>query len=212
MKYKLVIFDFDGTLADSFPWFLRNINEVAAQFGFKQVKESEIGTIRGMSSKKVLDYLEVPMWKLPMISNHLRKRMAKDVAQIPLFPGVDVLLRELSESQFSVAIVSSNSKENIQAMLGSELASLIQYYECGASMFGKRQKLRKIFKLSGISLHEAIFIGDESRDIEAAHGENIASGAVGWGYNTIESLKTHAPKEVFSTIDEMTRALVQKSK
>jgi len=37
MPYSLVIFDLDGTLVDSFPWFLRTINDVADYFGFRRV-------------------------------------------------------------------------------------------------------------------------------------------------------------------------------
>ena len=46
--YGLVVFDFDGTLADSFPWFCGVLNEVAARYRFRQVGTEEIETLRGM--------------------------------------------------------------------------------------------------------------------------------------------------------------------
>lgn len=41
MPYSLAIFDLDGTLVDSFPWFLRTITDVADRFGFRPVGDEE---------------------------------------------------------------------------------------------------------------------------------------------------------------------------
>jgi len=46
MRYPLVIFDLDGTLADSLPWFLRNVNSVAERFSFRRVAEEDIARYR----------------------------------------------------------------------------------------------------------------------------------------------------------------------
>ena len=44
--YRLVIFDFDGTLADSFPWVLRAMDDVADRFKFRRVREGELEELR----------------------------------------------------------------------------------------------------------------------------------------------------------------------
>ncbi len=41
--YRLVVFDFDGTLADSFPWFARVINDVADRYRFARIAPDEVG-------------------------------------------------------------------------------------------------------------------------------------------------------------------------
>ena len=46
MPHRLVIFDLDGTLVDSFPWFLRNLNGVADKFGFHRVTDDDVGMLR----------------------------------------------------------------------------------------------------------------------------------------------------------------------
>lgn len=54
MKYKLVIFDFDGTLADSLAFFMETINLLADRYKFKKITSSEADALRGLDAKAVL--------------------------------------------------------------------------------------------------------------------------------------------------------------
>jgi phosphoglycolate phosphatase len=109
-----------------------------------------------------------------------------------------------------LAVVSSNTHANVRGVLGPEIAALFKYYECGASIFGKKAKFHKILKHSGIPHYEAICIGDEIRDCEAARSENIAFGAVAWGYTRLEALQAHAPDEVFVRVDEIAEKIASR--
>jgi phosphoglycolate phosphatase len=205
-KYTLVIFDFDGTLADTFPWFTNVINKVAEKYHFKKIEPGEHETIREFDARGVLKYLGVPLWKMPLIASYMRTLMTHDIQKIALFQGIEGLLRRLASVGVTLAVVSSNSYENIRHVLGAEMAALIAHYECGVSMFGKEAKLRKILKRSGVSPGEAIYIGDEIRDSEAARKLGMAFGGASWGYTTAESLRAHSPDDVFASIDDiMTR-------
>jgi phosphoglycolate phosphatase len=202
-KYTLVIFDFDGTLADTFPWFTDVINKVAEKYHFKKIEPGEHETIRELDARGVLKYLGVPLWKMPLIANYMRTLMTHDIQKIALFQGIEGLLRRLASVGVTLAVVSSNSYENIRHVLGEEMGALIAYYECGVSMFGKEAKLRKILKRSGASPSEAIYIGDEIRDSEAARKVGLAFGGASWGYTTAESLRAHSPDDVFAGIDDI---------
>ena len=92
VKYKLVIFDFDGTLADSFPWFIQVGNSVADVYHFKRVEAHELETLRGYSARQIVKHLGVSWWKLPLIGRHLRKMAADNIGKISLFDGVDRML------------------------------------------------------------------------------------------------------------------------
>jgi hypothetical protein len=81
----MVIFDFDGTLADSAAWMIRAVNPMARRFGFKTVTDDEIDMLRGRSTREVIRYLGISPWKLPMIAAHGKKMMAADC---PLHPAV----------------------------------------------------------------------------------------------------------------------------
>lgn len=203
MRYRLALFDFDGTLADSFPWFLSVVNRLADDHGFRRIEDHEIETLRGQAARQIVAHLGVPAWKLPRVAHSMRQHMARDIGKVTLFPGVDRLLQGLAERGVRLAVVTSNSIENVRQVLGPGNAERSQHYACGASMFGKRVKLRSVLRDSGIPAAETIAIGDEVRDLEAARAERIAFGAVGWGYTKPEALRAHHPEEMFSNLDEI---------
>jgi phosphoglycolate phosphatase len=207
MKYKLIIFDFDGTLADSFPWFLNFVDSVSDKYKLKRIEQSQLETLRGYDAQKMIRHLKVPFWKVPLIANHMRTSMTNDIDRISLFDGVPDMLKQLSQNGVTLALVSSNSLQNVRRVLGPENAALISYYECGVSLFGKRSRFRRILAKTGIARSEALCVGDEIRDIAAAHEERIPFGAVAWGYTNIEAMEAYAPAEVFTSVGDIARIL-----
>jgi len=200
---QLAIFDFDGTLADTFPWFVDVLNGVADRYGFCRVKADEVELLRGYDARQIMRHLRVPGWKLPFIANHMRRLMAHDIDGIRLFDGVPDMLRTLSERGVTVAIVSSNSVENVRRVLGPEAAGQVAHYGCGASLFGKAAKFRRMLRTTGIPAALAIAIGDESRDIEAARTVGIACAAVVWGYTRGDALAVQRPDRLLTRVEEI---------
>ena len=197
MKYKLVIFDFDGTLADSASWFLGILNDLARRHGFRSVTATEIETLRGRGNREIIRYLNVARWRLPFIAADVRRRAAADAASISLFDGVERLLDTLRRNGVKCAIVSSNSEANVRRVLGAEAAGAVSLFDCGAGLFGKAKRFRRLMKRAGVASAETICIGDEQRDMEAAHAVGAASGAVLWGYATRDLLMRCGPTITF---------------
>jgi phosphoglycolate phosphatase len=212
MRYRLAIFDFDGTLADTFPWFRGVLNQVADRYGFRRVEEHEVDELRGLNAREIIRRLEVPLWKVPFIARHMRALVARDIDRIRLFDGVPEMLRRLADGGVTLAIVTSNSEPNVRRVLGPELSSLIRHFGCGASMFGKRSKLRRALDDLRVREDAAIAIGDELRDHEAARAAGIASAMVTWGYTLADALRAAAPDALFETPDEIARALAPASR
>jgi phosphoglycolate phosphatase len=207
MPPTLVIFDLDGTLVDSFPWFLRTINDVADRFGFRRVADGEVEALRHADTSEILARLEVPLWKLPMIGRHMRRLKSEQASDIALFDGVEAMLRALAGAGLRLALVSSDSEANARVKLGAA-AALFSEFDCSASIFGKAAKFRRVLKRAGIAPAQAIAIGDEVRDIEAARAAGIACGAVTWGYAAPIALKALRPDLVFDHMVEIPRALI----
>lgn len=203
--YRLAIFDFDGTLADSFPWFVGVLNGVADRYGFNRVQADEVDLLRGYDARQIMRHLRVPGWKLPFIANHMRRLMASDIDGIRLFDGVPDMLWALTDRGVTVTIVSSNSVENVRRILGPEAAGLVVHYGCGASLFGKAAKFRRMLRITGVPASQAITIGDELRDIEAARTVGIACAAVAWGYTRGDALAALRPDRLLSRVDEIPR-------
>ena len=203
MAYRLVIFDFDGTLADSADWFISMINDVSERFSLRKISDEEVNMLRGKSTREAVAYMQVPAWKMPFIARHTRKLVAENISQMRLFPGVEALLMGLSEKGIAVALVSSNAEANVRKILGPTCADLVAYYACGASMFGKSPKFKEVIKRARVSKDDVLSIGDETRDIEAASKTGISSGAVTWGYQRPEILSAHHPTHLFASIDQI---------
>jgi hypothetical protein len=91
-SFSLAIFDYDGTLADSFPWFCSVLNQTARQFGFREVAEDEIDELRALGTREIIARLGVAKWKLPAIAMHMRKLSADSGDAVALFPGVEPML------------------------------------------------------------------------------------------------------------------------
>jgi phosphoglycolate phosphatase len=206
MKYRLVVFDLDGTLSDSLPWFLSIVNSVAEKHRFRTVAPGDIEMLRGQGSREIVKLLKVPAWRLPLIARDVRRLKARSLHQIPLFAGVDAMLRSLSERAIIRAVVSSDSEDNARRALGP-CARYISHFACGASLFGKAAKYKKVLKRTGIPPSEALAIGDEVRDGEAAHKAGMDFGAVTWGYATAEALQKLQPAFVFASMEQIAAAL-----
>ncbi|CCH55604.1 HAD-superfamily hydrolase, subfamily IA, variant 1 [Fibrisoma limi BUZ 3] len=208
MNYKLVIFDFDGTLANSFPFFLNNINVLAATYNFKRVEPDDVDTLRGLDARQMISLAGLPAWKIPFIARSFIRLMARDIDQITLFDGISGLLKQLSANGVQLAIVSSNSKDNVRQVLGPDNAALIRFYECGTALFGKQRKFRKVISKSGVAPSETLCVGDELRDIEAARLVNTAFGAVSWGFTKPDALQVQPDILFFQTVGDIASAVL----
>jgi phosphoglycolate phosphatase len=205
-RYRLAIFDLDGTLVDSFPWFLRVVNDVARDFHFKPVAPEDVEEMRRAGAREILKRLEVPLWKVPRIAAHMRRMKQEHLRDIPLFPGVAAMLRSLRDGGIRLALVSSDSEANARAQLG-DCAAGFDHFACGASLFGKAEKFKRVTKRAGLRPQDVISIGDEMRDLDAARAAGIAFGGVAWGYADPRALKEREPDAWFETMDEISRIL-----
>ena len=203
MRYQLAIFDFDGTLADSYPLFVSVFNELAQRHGFRRVAPEEIPALRRLGAREIMRHLGMPARKLPAVTKDFVARMRERRASVAPFRGATQLLAELDRAGVHVGIVSSNAQDNVAAILGAEAMSAVQACACGMSIFGKRAHLRKVLKLSGVDRARALYIGDQATDLQAAHAERLAFGAVAWGYGDASHLRQLGAQHVFREIAEI---------
>lgn len=198
MKYALVAFDFDGTLADTFPFFMAAFGTLADAHGFRRVRADEVDMLRGYEARAILRHVGLPLWKFPRVAMQFRAMMAARIGEISLFEGVAPVLHALADAGLRVAIVSSNAEENVRQVLGPALAARVAEFACGVSLLGKRHtlgRLRARYRLPGEAM---LYVGDELRDIDAARAAGVRAGAVAWGYTRFDALLAHAPDEAFA--------------
>lgn len=191
MPPRLLLLDFDGTLADSRPWFLGALDDAALRFGFRRVSPAEAEALRGLPVRAILRALRVAPWQVAMIALHMR-RLAAAAPPPPLFPGTAAMLHHLAAHGITLALVTSNAEANVRRALG-DCAGLIAHWACDASLLGKAARFRAVLRRAGVAPRDAAALGDEGRDIEAARRAGIRVAAVTWGYATREALAAARP-------------------
>jgi len=202
MTYRLAIFDFDGTLADSFPFFLSVFNTIADRHAFRRIDIERAGELRHYSVRQMMDHVGMPAWKLPLASRTFMDMMKESAHAVPLFDGIADTLRHLHACGMALSVVSSNSEHNVRTVLGPELAGLIRRFDCGMSVFGKASRIRAVLKACGVAPADALYIGDQATDAQAARKAGVAFGAVHWGYAAIEALRAqHCAIEFMTPAD-----------
>jgi len=197
-RYDLVIFDFDGTLADSLTWFRGELPDLVDKHGLAPICTEKAEALRGLTPKAIMDELSIPTWKLPFIAADVRARAAENVDKIHLFDGIRDLIGELVARQVDLAVVSSNGETAVRAVLGEPLSGHFSQFACGAALFGKASIFRKVIGRAGTTPARTLCVGDEVRDIDAARDAGCASGAVDWGFATADILAAQAPTHLFS--------------
>ncbi|AZE48630.1 hydrolase, haloacid dehalogenase-like family [Pseudomonas chlororaphis] len=204
MSYRLVIFDFDGTLADSFAFFVAVFNQVADKHAFRRIHPQELDHLRKQGPREIMAHIGMPRWKLPLVARTFMGLMKRHRSSILLFEDIARTLIHLEERGVILAVVSSNSRENVTQVLGSSCRH-IRSLECGVSIFGKASRLRRVMRKFGVAREEVIYIGDQPTDGEAAAAAGIAFGAVAWGYGTYEAFHNLQSHEWFADVSELRR-------
>jgi len=195
---KLIIFDFDGTIGDTFQAGFEILNMLAMEFSFKQLTESEIERARDMRMRELIAFLSIPKTQLTRISRRGTEELAKRIDSIQPLPGVTDSLLHLKSLGFQLGIVTSNSRENVQIFLKNHNLEIFDFVRSSSKLLGKAREIRAARKETGYRKHEILFVGDETRDIDACKKAGVRIAAVTWGYNSTQSLERLKPEFVLT--------------
>ncbi len=198
---RFIIFDFDGTLADSLPFLVAQMPEVARTHRFRAIPVDELESLRGLGTREILARVQLAWWRLPAVSRDFRRRMAAHADTIGLFAGVPGMLAQVA-ARVPVGIVTSNAEPNVQMIL-KDAMRLVSHGRYAAGFLGKTAHLRRICREAGVSPGEAIYVGDEVRDIEAARACGMRCAAVTWGYASRAALQAQAPDFLVTDVDSL---------
>lgn len=203
---KTVIFDFDGTIADSLEVVIAVAYHLTAHP--RLADKVEIKLLREHQLIDIAEELKVPKYKWPYLLFKGRRLMGKRIGEIEPFPGIDETIKSLNKSGYNLLLVSSNSAENIALFLkNNKMGKYFSKTYGGVGLLGKTRALKRIMAKNKFSVGETIYIGDEPRDIEAARNNNMPCISVGWGYNAPDLLAKHSPFYLAKTPSEIVNAI-----
>lgn len=200
----LLIFDFDGTLANTLATGIEIYNELAESYGLVSVTREEVGELRKLNTRALLDHLGISRVMAVKLGAHIRKILHERMEEVEMIDGVKEALLSLHRAGFRLGILTSNSAGNVRIFLERfELLECFGFIEAGVSLFGKSQRILNVLRKSRVDPSEAIYVGDETRDMEAARLSKVSSVAVCWGTNGREAMETEGPDYCIDTPSEL---------
>ncbi|HKP60317.1 MAG TPA: HAD-IA family hydrolase [Polyangiales bacterium] len=206
MPIRAAIFDFDGTVADTFEEMLRVLNGLSGEFGYRPAGPDEIELLRGQSPLEVAKRLGVSWAKIPLIVTRARQELAHAMPRVQPFAGVAEALAELRQRGLAVGLLTSNNRVNVQLFLDRHPITF-DFISTGSGLWTKHRRLARLLRREGLSPAQAAYVGDEVRDIEAGRKLGMRSVAVAWGYTTAQMLAAHAPDQLVQSPAELVPAL-----
>lgn len=204
MKYRAIVFDFDGTIADTLRETRKIFNELAPEYGIREVEEHEVADLRHLSLKEILTKLKIPKRRVPSIITRGTGMMRRNIDRLELIKGMKEALTELREHTDNFGILTSNTTANVDLFLENHgIRDLFDFVSSTSKLTGKSRHLRAIRKTFSLEHSEMIYIGDELRDVKAAQKADIPHAAVSWGFNSRESLAGAKPTYLFDHPEEL---------
>jgi phosphoglycolate phosphatase len=209
-----IVFDFDGTIADTFTVVLDIFHRLERRT--KPLTEEEQVLMRGAALMQVrlrsviraASRLDVPFWRLPFLFAVAQFLLRRRMHEVQPYPGMPELIKQLAAEGHTLFIVSSNSSHNIKKFLKAQ--NLQKYF---TTVYGdvrpqkKAKMLKHIVGKKKRRAKKAWLVGDEDRDIRAGKSAGMTTVAVSWGYNSIFQLQEAKPKRIVTTADALSKIL-----
>jgi phosphoglycolate phosphatase len=208
MRYRLIVWDFDGTLADTMALALATYNELAARHGFLRVDDP--AAIRGLSTRAFLRKFRISLFRLPRLVREYHAVTKSRMDTIRLFDGLPDILARLKAAGVRQGVLSSNSATNIGTCLrANRVEDVFDFVVGNPRLFGKSRTIRRLLSTHRVEPAQFLYIGDEVRDIEAAKKAGVDVAAVTWGFHAIEQLTREAPTYLWSSPGEIVPTLAR---
>ena len=194
MAYKCVVFDFDGTLADTEEKTFNIYNDMAEKYKYRKITKEELQHIKNLHIKEIMEIVDIPFYKLPRVLSEGQKRMRATMEDIRAFyPEIKTFMDDLTQITEYRGILTSNIEKTVQSFLRHyRLEEDIDFIMCSA-LLSKEKKIKKVLKKYDLKKEELLYVGDETRDIESCHRAGVDVVAVKWGYNTPKALERCNP-------------------
>lgn len=208
MARNVVIFDFDGTIADTLSAMLAIYNDVAPRYGCKTISLDEVPMLRSERPQEIMHRYGVTLWKLPFLARAVRAKFRARALSVSPHNGIAEALQTLKDSGCTLGILTSNAKANVEAFLYDQgLGDMFDFIVAHRNMFGKHRALRTIMREHRFSAADVAYVGDETRDMEAARRAGVMGVAVTWGFQNREAFARVHPDVVVDTPAELIAAV-----
>lgn len=206
----VIIFDFDGTIADSLSAIADIANRLAPIFGYSPAGPERLKSLQHLSTQQLLKQSEISVFKIPFLLRRIKLELRQEIQRLDLIPGMAEVLKALAAREYTLGIVTSNSTKNVDLFLKKhDLAELFSFIYPGAALLGKSKVLKQLLRRKKLTPSQVLYVGDETRDIEAAQKTSIRVIAVSWGFNSRQALLAKTPDFLIDQPNELIQIVTQ---
>lgn len=204
----VLIFDFDGTIADTLDTIVTITNRLASNYGYPQTTPERLKYLRALSTAELLAQSHVPLFQVPFLMRRVRRELHQEVESIQTFHLLGDVLMALAADGHTMMIASSNAPSTIRPFLERHgLSQVFSQIYGNIGLLGKARSLRRIMRRHRLVPEEILYIGDETRDIEAARCQGIAVAAVSWGFSDRTALEAQGPTFLVDAPEDLYQAV-----
>ncbi len=202
-KKKAVIFDFDGTLADSLAVLIESYNAIAPRYRMNPVDVTDLPELRKMTYSQLFKRANIRKFMLPLIIRAGTKELKKRRRKVVLYPGIASMLQQLVDSGYQVGILTSNDSTVVEKILSEHQVAGLNFIVSERSLFAKHKAFKKIEKQHNLEARDILYVGDESRDVSACRKAGVTVVGVTWGLGGNEAFERTPADAVVSSVPEL---------
>lgn len=198
-----VIFDFDGTLANTIELAIRIYNQHHEEFGSLPIDIKQLPEFQKLGYKKVMKKTKIRWRMLPKMALTISREMKQHMGEVEPYPGIVEMLKKLQENDISIGVLTSNNVALVQDYFTANNFPTFDFIFSEKTLFGKEKTLRKIVKRYNLNKKRVLYVGDEPRDVVSCRKAKIPIIGVSWGLGGVDGLTPSKPDKIVDNSDQL---------
>ena len=209
MKYRLIVFDWDGTLIDSEARIVASMQAAVGEAGLAPLPTEQVRDIIGLGLLEAVQTLlpaQAPATHGRVVEHYRRHYLGSQGTPTPLFPGADSVVKELARRDYLLAVATGKSRRGLDHSLhDTGMTAYFHATRCADEAFSKPhpEMLLQIMDELGTMPEETLMIGDTDYDMQLAANAGAHALAVGYGVHSRERLLQHGPLDCLGDVREI---------
>jgi len=198
-----LIFDFDGTLADTLAFTINAASEINRSLHLLSDEKIDFEKFRSTDTIEFFKDLEIPTYKLLFFLYKYQRKQSREIDKVQVFQGLPEVLKNLKKNGVGLGIATSNSTKNVKLFLKNNNLDTFDFIYSSIDYFHKNRIIERAIKKYGMEKENVIYVGDEIRDIKAAKEAGIKVASVTWGYNFENVLSKYKPDFIINRPEDL---------
>lgn len=194
---KVLLFDFDGTLAATLDNILRHATYACSRLGYAtRATKEDLDNLENMLFDELGRHMNVPEEEIEAFVAYVFEAFASEATPPPVVPGMSEVIARLAEVN-RLGLVTGNSRKTVADFL--DYHKLSEYFSALVTVDDRGTRCDKILKAArevGSRNAGVTLIGDAVSDIRAARAASVKSVAVTWGHQSQGRLELEAPDHI----------------